>query len=167
MRAEGVRRTIAIPAAGGQAAREVVVETWTAADLQIALREDTNDPLLGEVDTHVMAELHTEEPPPGLFQVPADYQRVDERGRLHDLDSPAIASVGSRGDQPGCGEVHGRGSPRGGAGNGAAVGGDRRTGRARDVQVERGLEPGLDQEAIKAVQQWRFRPPSRTAARCG
>jgi TonB family protein len=31
-------------------------------------------------------------------------------------------------------------------------------GRARDIEVERGLDPGLDQEAIKAVQQWRFKP---------
>ena len=33
-----------------------------------------------------------------------------------------------------------------------------RSGRAGEVQVERGLDAGLDQEAIKAVRQWKFRP---------
>jgi TonB family protein len=31
-------------------------------------------------------------------------------------------------------------------------------GLARNIQVQRSLEPGLDQKAIEAVQQWRFLP---------
>jgi TonB family protein len=155
--AEGVRRTIAIPAVGGQAARETVVETWTAADLQIVLREHTNDPLLGEIDTRVM-ELHAGEPPPALFQVPPDYQRVDERGDFTistPMRSPASApEVISRVVAKYTDEAR-RAGVQGVVLLSATID---RTGRARDVQVERGLEPGLDQEAIKAVQQWRFKP---------
>jgi TonB family protein len=157
LRAEGVRRTIAIPAVGGQAARETVVETWTAADLEIVLREHTNDPLLGEIDTHV-TELHAGEPPPGLFQVPPDYQRVDERGDFTistPMRSPASApEVISRVAAKYTDEAR-RAGVQGIVLLSATID---RTGRARDVQVERGLDPGLDQEAIKAVQQWRFKP---------
>jgi TonB family protein len=34
-------------------------------------------------------------------------------------------------------------------------------GVARDVQVDQGLDPGLDANAIIAVQQWRFQPGTR------
>jgi TonB family protein len=32
------------------------------------------------------------------------------------------------------------------------------TGKAQGIRVEHSLEPGLDQEAIKAVRRWRFHP---------
>jgi TonB family protein len=32
------------------------------------------------------------------------------------------------------------------------------TGKAQGIRVERSLDPGLDQEAIKAVRGWRFKP---------
>ncbi len=37
----------------------------------------------------------------------------------------------------------------------------RSDGRAYDFQVERGLGMGLDEEAVAAVKQWRFRPAMR------
>ena len=32
------------------------------------------------------------------------------------------------------------------------------SGKAQDIRVEHPIDPGLDQEAVKAVRRWRFRP---------
>lgn len=157
VRAEGVRRTIGFPALGNQAAREVVIETWTAADLQIVLREHTNDPLLGETNLR-LTELRRDEPAASLFQAPSDYRMVEEDG-----DFTIATPMRSRATPP---EVISRVPAKYTAeARRAAVQGTvllsvsiDRNGKARDVQVERGLDPGLDQEAIKAVEQWRFKP---------
>lgn len=157
LRAEGVRRTLGFPAVGGQAAREVVIETWIAADLQIVLREHTDDPLLGETNMR-LTELRRDEPAASLFQAPADYRMVDEGG-----DFTIATPMRSRATAP---EVISRAPARytdearraGVQGTVLLSVAIDRNGRARDVQVERGLEAGLDQEAIKAVEQWRFKP---------
>lgn len=157
MRAEGVRRTISLPAVGGQASRDIVIETWTAADLQVMLREHTSDPLLGETNMR-LTELRREEPAANLFQAPSDYRMVDEPGdftiatpmRPAATAPEVISRVGARyTDEARRAGVQGTVL--------LSVTIDR-DGRARNVQVERGLDPGLDQEAIKAVQQWRFKP---------
>jgi TonB family protein len=151
LRAAGVRRTTTLP--GG----DLVVETWTAVDLQIMLREHTNDPLNGETNMR-LTELRTDEPPAGLFQVPADYRTVDEAAdftiaspmRSHTTAPEVISRVAAKyTDEARRAGVHGIVLLS------ATIDG---RGRARDVEVERGLDPGLDQEAIKAVQQWRFKP---------
>lgn len=157
LRAEGVRRTVAYPAVGNQAAREVVIETWTAAELQIVLREHTNDPLLGETNLR-LTELRMDEPAASLFQAPADYTMVDEAGdftiatpmRSRATPPEAISRVPAKyTDEARRAQVQGTVL--------LSLAIDR-NGRARDVQVERGLDPGLDQEAVKAVEQWRFKP---------
>lgn len=157
VRAEGTRQTITFPAIGDRAAREVVVETWIAPDLKITMRQHTSDPMRGET-TMLMAELRTEEPPAGLFQVPADFRTVDEPGDFaitystqSQVTPPVVISrVGARYTE----EARKAGT-QGTVLLAVAID---RTGRARDVQVERSVEPGLDQEAVKAVRQWKFRP---------
>jgi TonB family protein len=151
LRAAGVRRTTTLPMG------DLVVETWTAVDLQIMLREHTNDPLNGETNMR-LTELRTDEPPAGLFQVPADYRTIDEPMdftiaspmRSHTTAPEVISRVAAKyTDEARRAGVHGIVLLS------ATIDG---RGRARDVEVERGLDPGLDQEAIKAVQQWRFKP---------
>lgn len=157
VRAEGTRQTVTFPAIGGRAARDVVVETWIAADLKITMRQHTSDPLRGET-TMLMAELHTEEPPAGLFQVPADFRTVDEQGDFaitystqSQVTPPVVLSrVAAKYT-----EEARRAGMQGTVLLAVTID---RTGRARDVQVERSVEPGLDQEAVKAVRQWKFRP---------
>jgi len=36
-------------------------------------------------------------------------------------------------------------------------------GIARDIQVEQGIDAGLDQNAVQALRQWRFKPAIRNA----
>ena len=155
--AEGVRRTMTLPAAGGQASRDVVIETWTAADLQIVLREHTSDPLLGETNMR-LTELRREEPAANLFQAPSDYRMVEEAGdftiAMPMRPAATAPEVISRAGARYTDEAR-RAGIQGTVVLSVAID---RNGRARDVQVERGIDPGLDQEAIKAVQQWRFKP---------
>lgn len=160
--AEGVRRIVSIPAGplpagGSRAARDVVIETWTASDLRVVLREHTSDPLRGET-TLTMANLHAAEPAAALFQVPPDYRIVDEARDFaiaFTTQSPvtppeAISRVGAKyTEEARRAGIHGTVL--------LAVTIDR-NGRVRDVQVERSLHPGLDEEAVKAVRQWKFRP---------
>ncbi len=157
IRAEGVRRTIGFPAVGDRAAREVVIETWTASLLQIVMREHTSDPLRGET-TVLMTNLRTEEPPALLFQVPADYRVVEEEKDFaiafstpSEVKPPEVISrvVAKYTDEARRAGIQGTVV--------LAVAIDR-NGRARDIQVERGIDAGLDDEAVKAVRQWRFRP---------
>lgn len=151
LRAQGVRRTTVLPMG------DLVVDTWTAADLQIMLREHTIDPAFGETTVH-LTELRTDEPPAALFQVPAEYRIVDEANdftiamplRPHSKPPEVISRVGAKYT-----EEARRAGIQGTVVLAVAID---RTGRPRGVQVERGLEPGLDEEAVKAVRQWKFRP---------
>lgn len=151
LRAQGVRRTNTLPVG------DLVVETWTAADLQIMLREHTSDPAFGETTVH-LTELRTDEPAAALFQVPAEYRIVDEANdftiatpmRPEAKPPEVINRVTAKYT-----EEARRAGIQGIVVLAVAID---RAGRPRDVQVEKGLEPGLDEEAVKAVRQWKFRP---------
>lgn len=153
VRAEGVRRTLTI----ADEPRTVTIETWIASDLRIVMQEHTSDPLDGETNIQ-MTSLHTEEPLASLFQVPADYRMVDEAGdftiaypmRSHVSAPEVISRVQAKYTDDAR-----RFGIQGVVLLSAAVD---ESGRARDIHVERSVEPGLDQEAIKAVRLWRFRP---------
>ena len=54
-------------------------ETWTAADLDVPLIAKTSDPRSGDT-IYRLINLSRTEPDPSLFQVPADYTIVDEKG---------------------------------------------------------------------------------------
>ena len=157
VRAEGTRQTVTFPAIGGRAARDVVIETWVASDLKITMRQHTSDPVRGET-TMLIADLRAGEPPASLFQVPADYRTVDEPGDFaitystqSEVTPPVVTSrVGARYTE----EARRAGIQ----GTVLLMVTIDRTGKARDVEVERSVEPGLDQEAVKAVRQWKFRP---------
>ncbi len=161
--AEGVRETLTIDdtfAHPDSALRDFVTDTWTSMDLQAVLRQDTND----DSNTQ-MTNLRMEEQAASLFRVPPDYRIEDERqdffidypirghssfpvviSRVQATYAPSALNSGIQGVVLVATTVD-------------------EGGRARDVHVERSLDLGLDQEAVKAVSQWRFRPGQQDGRR--
>ena len=78
----GRRRTLPAEArpAGGEKARNVVVETWFSPELKIELQARTEDPMLG-VHTTKLVNIANGEPDSALFQIPADYTIQDNSPR--------------------------------------------------------------------------------------
>jgi hypothetical protein len=72
--AEGTRTTMTIPAGeiGNERPIEIVSERWHSAQLQTVVLTKRNDPMMGET-TYRLTNINLTEPPPLLFQVPADY----------------------------------------------------------------------------------------------
>jgi TonB family protein len=161
LRAEGVRQTLTIPDSsplGDRGPRQVMTDTWTATDLQTVVYEHTVDLLFGNETNGRMTNLRREEQPASLFEVPPDYRMEDElEDFVIEYQAPGrtqppevISRVGANYTREA-----GRAGIQGTVVLAATVD---ETGKARDVHVERSLDPGLDQEAIKAVSRWRFRP---------
>ena len=78
LRAEGRRRTIAIPAGaiGNERPITIVSEEWTSPDLNILLRTRHSDPRMGE-STYRLRSISRSPPAPTLFQVPLGYSLRD------------------------------------------------------------------------------------------
>jgi TonB family protein len=168
LRAEGVRRTIRMPGgkipAGAVAVGEdgdralvIVQETWVAPDLQIVVREKLYDPRWGESTTELI-KIHAAEQAASLFQVPSDYRVVEEAGdfaipfvtRGHASAPTVIAKA-----QANYTDAARRDGIQGTVLLSAVID---ESGKAQDIHVEHSIDPGLDQEAIKAVRRWRFQP---------
>ncbi len=166
LRAEGVRRTIRIPtgkipegaiAVGEDTDRFLVIveETWTAPDLRIAVREKLYDPRWGESTTELI-KIRTGDQEASLFQVPPDYRVVEEAGdfvipvvtRGHASAPRVIAK-----EQAKYTDEARRNEIQGVVLLSAVVD---ESGKAQDIRVEHSIDPGLDQEAIKALRHWRF-----------
>lgn len=79
--AEGRRTTRTIEAGTEGNDRPIVVttETWNSPELKIMLLSTMHDPRSGD-NTTKLENFSTAEPDPALFQVPADYEVVDETG---------------------------------------------------------------------------------------
>jgi len=145
-----------IPGPGGNGGWVRITDTWTATDLQALVLEHIS--IDGSETNTQMTKLRREEQPSSLFEVPPEYQIEDElqdfiiqyatRGR----NSPAQVI---RRVQPKYTQTAGSLGIQGKVLLSATVD---ESGKAREVRVERSVDPGLDQEAIKAVRQWRFRP---------
>jgi TonB family protein len=168
LRAEGIRRVTHIPggtipedtiAIGEDGDRSLVLveETWTVPDLQIVVRQKLYDSRWGE-STPELLKIRVDEPIATLFQVPPGYRIVDESG---DFAIPyathgAISSpqVITRVQAKYTDEARKIGV-QGVVLLSAVID---ESGKAQDIHVEHSIDPGLDQEAIKAVRRWRFRP---------
>jgi TonB family protein len=168
LRAEGVRRTIRMPvgkipagaiAVGEDSDRALVVveETWTATDLHIVMREKLYDPRWGESTTELI-KVRSGEQSASLFEVPPDYKIVDEAG---DFAIPFVTrghasapTVITR-TQAVYTDAARRSGVQGTVLLSAVID---ESGKAQDIHVERSVDPGLDQEAIKAFRRWRFHP---------
>lgn len=74
----GTRRTNTTPAGAVGNDQPIVssLETWFSNDLQIYLLTVMKHPQMGE-STYKLANIHVGDPDPLLFQIPADYTRVD------------------------------------------------------------------------------------------
>jgi hypothetical protein len=81
--AEGTRRTTVVPEGTEGNDRPFVIteETWTSPDLKVTVLSKTDDPPRGET-TMKLTNISRNEPDPGLFQPPPDYQVVDETGQF-------------------------------------------------------------------------------------
>ncbi|HEY4363870.1 MAG TPA: energy transducer TonB [Bryobacteraceae bacterium] len=146
-RAEGRRRVT----------ESVVTETWTAPELQFVLRQKISEPRLGE-SVSELTRIRTGEQDVNLFEIPPDYSVVDEPGPFaisyvhHSHASlptllsrvPAVYTEDAR-----------KAGIQGTVQLTLLVD---EAGKAQAIRVEHSLEPGLDQEAIKAVRHWRFHP---------
>ncbi|HLI83001.1 MAG TPA: hypothetical protein VKV17_03735 [Bryobacteraceae bacterium] len=80
--AEGMRHTTTYPVGsqGNDRPFSVTYETWTSPDLKgLTVLSKMNDPRSGENTTR-LTNISRDEPDPGLFQPPPDYQVVDETG---------------------------------------------------------------------------------------
>ncbi len=167
-RAEGVRRTIRISAgkipAGAVAVGEdsdralvIVEETWTAPDLQIVVREKLYDPRWGESTTELL-KIRAGEQAASLFQVPPDYRVVEESRDFAiafvTRGHPSAPLVLTREQAKYTDEAR-RNGIQGIVLLSAVVD---EGGKAQEIRVEHSIDPGLDQEAIKAVRRWRFKP---------
>lgn len=77
--AEGLRRTITYPAGAIGNDRPIVVtdETWTSPELSVILLLIHHDPRSGDT-TNKVQNLSRAEPDPSLFQVPPDYEIIDQ-----------------------------------------------------------------------------------------
>jgi TonB family protein len=168
LRAEGVRRVTHIPggtipadtiAIGEDGDRSLVLveETWTVPDLQIVVRQKLYDPRWGESTTELL-KIRVDEPIATLFQVPPGYRIVDEAGdfAISYVTHGVISSpqVITRVQAKYTDEARKTGV-QGVVLLSAVID---ESGKAQDIHVEHSIDPGLDQEAIKAVRRWRFRP---------
>ena len=78
VRAEGTRVTVTIPAEaiGNRLPIAVVTERWYSPELQVVVQTRRSDPRTGET-VYRLTNISRAEPPPDLFQIPADY-RIQE-----------------------------------------------------------------------------------------
>ncbi|HEY1757057.1 MAG TPA: energy transducer TonB [Bryobacteraceae bacterium] len=137
MRAQGVRLTQTmprLPPPGDPGGRVVVTDTWAAIDLRAVVIEDTSDSF--GADYRIEDELQDfiiQYPIGGRTTPPQVISRVQPkyRQRAGSLGLAGVVVLAATIDE---------------------------SGRAVDVHVEQSVDPELDQEAVKAVSQWRFRP---------
>jgi hypothetical protein len=89
---DGTRERTMIPAGaeGNDKLIGVTLETWISRDLKIRVESASSDPRVGETVTR-MYNIQRSDQPPELFQVPRDYQVVEEAGRFSiEVIHPAI-----------------------------------------------------------------------------
>jgi hypothetical protein len=62
---------------GNEKDLQIVSEVWMAQDFKAIVMSKRSDPRIGET-TFKLSNIQRSEPDPSLFQVPADYQIVDQ-----------------------------------------------------------------------------------------
>jgi hypothetical protein len=78
---EGKRTTVTIPAGriGNELPLQVVSETWYSPELHTVVMSKRSDPRMGET-TFRLANISRADPPKALFEVPADFKVLEQRG---------------------------------------------------------------------------------------
>jgi len=87
LQCEGRQETVIIPenAVGNPYPIEVITERWYSTELQINLVVKRIDPRTGET-TIRLANIHLEESPPTLFEIPSDYSLKDRTTTVVPMD---------------------------------------------------------------------------------
>ena len=77
----GTKFTMTVPEGtqGNDRPISTVTESWTSPELRQMIESTTSDPRNGESITR-LTNIDRNNPDPSLFQVPPDYQIVDEQG---------------------------------------------------------------------------------------
>ena len=72
------RTTVTIPAGqiGNERPIEIVSERWFSPDLKVLVMSRQSDPRFGET-TYRLTNVTRVDPPPQLFEIPADFKIVD------------------------------------------------------------------------------------------
>jgi hypothetical protein len=75
---EGTRTTMTIPAGqiGNEQPIHIVSERWMSPDLKVLVMSKQSDPRFGET-TYRLTNLSRADPPPQLFEIPADFKVMD------------------------------------------------------------------------------------------
>jgi hypothetical protein len=75
---EGTRTTLTIPAGhiGNELPIQIVSERWFSPDLRVLVMSRQSDPRFGET-TYRLTNINRAEPPPSLFEIPADFSIVE------------------------------------------------------------------------------------------
>ena len=83
VRADGMRTTITTPAGaiGNDLPIETVSERWYSPELQAVVMTRRNDPRTGET-VYRLINVSRSEPPQSLFEAPADYTVVEDKGKF-------------------------------------------------------------------------------------
>jgi len=168
--AHGVRVIQTIPAASSGTGNEIVLtdEYWYADDLHMNVVVKHNDPRTGSV-TMTLTQVTRTDPDPALFQIPDGYRPAGMGSGTAD-SQPATTEAG--GSAPHTYHIGGPVSapklilapdpefPAGQSEEGVVVVAcivDER-GQPQQVHVVRSLSDAFDQNAVRAVQQYRFSP---------
>jgi len=171
LQAEGKRYTQTLLPQGGKGlSHSRTVEIWKSAELDLNLKVDVTDPVAGKSSTSVTG-IQRGDPDAGLFQIPSEYRVVEETGATASLFGPppapampaGVYQVGSGVSQP---RLIKKVEPKysrealkqkveGTVTVSLVVGVD---GKATDISIVKSLDEGLDQQAIKAISEWRFEP---------
>lgn len=145
---------------GNDKAFDVTDEFWYSPALQMNLLVKHSDPRTGSQTVRI-TELSRTEPDPSLFEVPADFRKIDEPGPTGAQSMAARGISPPRrisGSEPLYTEEARRAQIQGTVLLRVQVGED---GTVHDVSVVRPLDPGLDQAAADAVRAWRFEPATK------
>lgn len=81
---EGTRTTMTIPAGqiGNERPINIVSERWYSPDLKVLVMSHQSDPRFGET-TYRLTNLTRTEPPPYLFEIPADFKVIEPGADRH------------------------------------------------------------------------------------
>jgi TonB family protein len=151
---------VPLNAVGNDRPFSIVSEIWKSPDLQIIVLNKDSNPQSGE-RTYKLFNISRSEPEANLFQPPADYTVEDYNAATAsdsgaypiggDVSAPALISKVEPKYSDEARHAHLSGS----VALSLVVGED---GVPRDIKVVRPLGMGLNETAMEAVSQWRFRP---------
>ena len=169
--AHGVRQIQTIPAASSGTGNEIVLtdEYWYADDLHMNVVVKHNDPRTGSV-AMTLTQVARGEPDPSLFQIPEDYKPMGigsgspgmqnanrdiargPKASLHHIGGPVSAPRLISAPDP----EFPSGQTEGGVVVVTCVVDEK--GAPQQVHVVRSLSDAFDQNAVRAVEQYRFSP---------